>query len=100
MGMGSLGAVGSNGQFLQSAGPGALAVWASPASANVLLATTNTWTAQQTYNNTVIVSTTMGMGTLGAVVSNEQFLQSQGPGSTPVWASPASANVLLATTNT
>src|SRR5262249_2057675 len=64
------------------------------------LNSTQTWTAQQTYSRTVVISTTIGLGSVGATGSSGQFLQSNGPGATPTWVSPASANALLSSTNT
>lgn len=46
---------------------------------------TQTWTAQQTYNNTVVISTTIGLGGLGTTGTAGQFLTSQGPTSIPTW---------------
>ncbi len=51
--------VGSSGQVLQSNGPGAVPTWVNPGSADVLLASTNTWTAWQTFQNDVTVSTNL-----------------------------------------
>jgi hypothetical protein len=88
------GSTGANGQVLTSGGQGANASWSS------INSTTYTWTAQPTFNNTVIVSTTIGLGSLGAVGASGQVLTSQGSGSTPQWLTPTSVNTLLTSTNT
>ena len=54
---------------------------------------TGTWTAQQTFNNTVIVSTTIGLGGVTAVGTSGQFLTSQGAGSVPTWTTATGASL-------
>jgi len=46
---------------------------------------TQTYTAQETFNNTVVVSTTIGLGGAGTVGTSGQVLTSQGMGTTPIW---------------
>jgi hypothetical protein len=65
---------------------------ASTATSNtVLLMSTNTWTAQQTFNNQITVSTSMAIsGALlanGSAGSSGQVLQSQGSGAAMAWVS-------------
>src|SRR5262249_50920480 len=62
-----------------------------------LLNSTNTWTAQQTFNNQITVSSNVVIS--GALVANSsagvsgQFLTSQGPGTTPVWGNIAASAI-------
>src|SRR5207302_288443 len=78
-----------------------------------------TWTAPQTYGSSITVNNAASLGAANqavtistnlvvsgaAVVNNSagnsgQILSSQGPGTTPQWINPGSANTLLSSTNT
>ena len=52
---------------------------------------TQTITAQWTHSNTVVISTTIGLGALGTVGTSGQVLTSQGSGTTPIWTTPSNA---------
>src|SRR5205085_1496450 len=58
-----------------SGGTGAVPTWVNPGSASTLLSSTNPWTAQQTFNNQVAVSTNL-------VVNNGGILSGNGSGLT------------------
>src|SRR5207244_1739367 len=61
---------------------------------------TYTWTAQQTHNNTVIISTTIGLGNLATVGVNGQVLTSGGPAAQPTWTTPAVGTISGVTAGT
>lgn len=77
--------------------------WAAPGAASVASAT-NTWTAQQTFDNALYVSTSLALSgplsVANGVGSYGLVLESSGTGLAPFWASIPSALALLNDTNT
>ena len=102
IGAGTVGATGTNGQVLTSGGPGAAVSWTTIAgSGDMVLASTQTSTGQKTFTATVVISTTIGLGSAGTTGTAGQFLSSNGPGSIPTWITASgTGDAVLASTQT
>lgn len=90
---------GSGGAFIVSLSTGVFGILpaANFVSTASYTTSTQTWTAQQTFNNTVIVSTTVGLGGVGTVGTAGQVLTSGGNAAIPTWTTPISLSSLSAT---